>query len=114
MSYSDLPDPENLITTDEEIAALFGVAEGEPLMIADCNLVMVISADGQIIWMANDQALTPEMLAKIIAFAMKTGALKEVLAKLKRHQVTRSDPPSNGVSQATHMPTKPSGNSHSR
>jgi len=116
MSFEDLPEPDNMLTSDEEIAALFGVADGEPLMMSDCTLVMVISADGQIMWMSNGQTLNPEMVAKIIAFAMKNGALSSVLAKLKRSQITRSDPPTNGVSasQNTTIPGKNPGNSYNR
>lgn len=93
MANSSIPDPNQMYTSEEDIAALFGVAEGDALVMSEGSIVLVITAEGQVVWISNGQAIDKEMLAKMIAFMMRHGALKGVIDKLKRSQVSRSDPP---------------------
>lgn len=83
-----------LATTEEEIAAIFGVAAGEALVIADGELVIVITADGKVIWKANGKHLDAVQLAKIMAYLMKTGFIKVVQKDQYKSQSSSMDPPS--------------------
>lgn len=107
-----LPDPSAMATTEEEIAALFGVQPGESLMLAEGMLLVVITPEGKVIWVANGKELDPEMVAKILALMMKAGVIKGILHKLAKAKVTTTSPPSlhaGQPSQTVHTPPHGSG-----
>ena len=83
MSKNSLPDPKSMATSEEEIAALFGAAVGEALVLAEGEIVVVLTASGQVIWLANGKELDPEMVAKLISFLMNVANLKSIVNKYK-------------------------------
>lgn len=94
-----LPDPSTMATTEEEIAALFGVQPGESLMLSEGMLLVVITPEGKVVWVANGKELDPEMVAKILALMMKAGVIKGILQKLAKAKITTTSPPSLNAGQ---------------
>lgn len=83
MSKNALPDPHQMATSDEEIAAIFGVADGEALVLKEGEVLVVLTASGQVIWISKGKELDPEMVAQLIAYLMNVSAIKGLMNKYK-------------------------------
>lgn len=83
MSKNALPDPHQMATSDEEIAAIFGVQDGEALVLKEGEVLVVLTASGQVIWISKGKELDPEMVAQLIAYLMNVNAIKGLINKYK-------------------------------
>ncbi len=83
MSSTVLPDPMQMATSAEDIAAIFG---GEALVIEGAGITLVISSSGEVLWKTEGLEATPEMIAKIIAnlLVFNSSALEAAIKKIRK------------------------------
>ena len=103
MSKKTLQEPNQMATSEEEIAAIFGVQAGDALVIKAEGIVIVIQ-NGKIMWKSEGLEVTPELIAKIMAYALSTGAVKALMQQLKGKRERELSPPASGKPNASSKP----------